>query len=443
MKAYTLALALACACGTAFADADAQPIADAPHNAEHDLLDALKNSQKLVFFNNDEKQASQDSVRALMDKFYVDQYKHFQDPEAPYFLLMSRDATLAMGIGGAVRMRGYYDFGGVVPYSGFMPYTIPVPANPEMRRRLDATPSGTALFFRIIGVNKTLGNFSAFIQGGFDGGSGREFKIKKSYVSINDWTIGYTVSSFCDLAANPPVIDAKGPNGQTNNTSVLLQWRHAFKKHWAMAASLQFPKSYISVDEVTTRQPNEWLPDAVAWGQYQWCGGAAHVRLSGLMRFMPYYNVSARRTHTVPGYGLQLSVVAPAGYNWTIYAEGVGGRGIESFLNDFAVAQLDLVPEASKPEKLYAPWCYGLTAGVKYNFRPNLFATVAASQARYMPRDPEPSVYRYGIYGVANLIWNMSPRLQLGGEFLIGQRKDCGGDSATAKRVNILFQFSF
>lgn len=434
-------IALACACG--MANAQESQTADAPHNAEQEQLDALKHSQKLVFFNNDENQASQDSVRALMDKFYVDQYRHFQDPEAPYFLLMSRDATLAMGIGGAVRMRGYYDFGGVVPYSGFIPYTIPVPANPEMRQRLDATPSGTALFFRIIGVNKALGNFSAFIQGGFDGGTGREFKIKKSYVTINDWTIGYTVSSFCDLAANPPVIDAKGPNGQTNNTAVLLQWRHQFKKRWSMAASLQFPKSYIAVDGVVTRQPSEWLPDVVAWGQCQWAGEAGHARLSGLMRFMPYYNVQTKTRHTVPGYGLQLSVVSPVGYNWTIYAEGVGGRGIESFINDFSVAQLDLVAAADDASKLYAPWCYGLTAGVKYNFRPNLFATVAASQARYLPKNPQPADYRYGIYGVANLIWNMSPRLQVGGEFLIGQRKNEGGESATAKRVNLLFQFSF
>lgn len=441
MKIFKTMIALVCACG--IANAQEQHTADVPHNADQEHLDALKHSQKLVFFNNEEKQASQDSVRALMDKFYVDQYKHFQDPEAPYFLMMSRDATLAMGIGGAVRMRGYYDFDGAVPLSGFIPYTIPVPANPEMRRRLDATPSGTALFFRIIGINKALGDFSAFIQGSFDGGTGREFKIKKSYVTIREWTIGYTVSTFCDLAANPPVIDAQGPNGQVNNTSVLLQWRHGFKKHWAMAASLEFPKSYITVDGVRTRQPADWLPDVAAWGQWQWAGGAGHVRLSGLLRFMPYYNVEARKHHTLPGYGLQMSAVAPVDYSWTLYAEGVGGRGIESYINDFMVTQLDLVPSADDATKLYAPWCYGLTAGVKYNIRHNLFCSVAGSQARYLPRTTQPTDYRYGLYGVANVIWNMSARLQVGGEFLIGMRKNAGGESASCKRVNMLFQFSF
>ncbi|MDE6693207.1 MAG: hypothetical protein K2K05_07455, partial [Muribaculaceae bacterium] len=169
-----------------------------PAYAERQHIEDLKHSQRLVFYGDDSVKVRQDSIRSLIDRFYVDQYRHFQDPEAPYFLLLSKDATLAMGIGGAVRMRGFLDFDGSVPYSGFIPYTMPVPENPAMRRRLDATPSGTALFFRIIGINKTLGNFSAFIQGSFDGGTGREFKIKKSYVTINEVTIGYTTSSFSD-----------------------------------------------------------------------------------------------------------------------------------------------------------------------------------------------------------------------------------------------------
>ncbi len=304
------------------------PTADAQH------IEDIKTSQKVVFFGGEENTVSSDSIRALMDKFYVDQYKHFQDPEAPYFLMLSRDATLAMGIGGAVRMRGWFDFDGAVPYNGFIPYTIPVPANPMQRRRLDATPSGTALFFRIIGVNKALGNFSAFIQGSFDGGTGREFKIKKSYATINDWTIGYTISTFSDIEANPPVIDAQGPNGQVNNTSVLLQWRKQVSKKFTVAASVEFPESHILSDGENTAELSDWCPDLVAFGQYQWMEGRGHVRLSGLLRNVPYRNLIAQKSTSVIGFGGQVSCIVPIGYNWTIFGEGVGGKGCENYINE-------------------------------------------------------------------------------------------------------------
>lgn len=413
-------------------------------NAEQQHIEDLKKGQKVVFFGNDTLSERSDSIRRMIDKFYVDQYRHFQDPESPYFLMMSRDAALAMGIGGAVRMRGWYDFDGSVPYSGFIPYTIPAPNNPALQRRLDATPSGTALFFRIIGVNKALGNFSAYIQGSFDGGTGREFKIKKSYVTINDWTIGYTTSSFSDIAANPPVIDAQGPNGQVNNTSVLVQWRHQIRDKWWLAASVEFPASNITTDGVNTDRLKDWFPDIVAYGQYDWARGTGHVRLSGLLRVMPYRNLVLARNSNRIGYGAQLSTIVPIGYNCTLYAEGVGGCGCETYINDFMVDALDLMPDADKPGDMYAPWCYGLTFGAKYSFTPTLFATVSGSEARLYPRaGTTGSAYKYGLYGVANIIWNMSPRLQVGVEYLIGQRKNLDGETGHAMRVNMMFQFSF
>ena len=66
--------------------------------------DALVNDHKIVFFGGGQDPET-DSIRNLIENFYYDQFRSFQDPEAPYFLFMSRDSQLAMGIGGLVRMR--------------------------------------------------------------------------------------------------------------------------------------------------------------------------------------------------------------------------------------------------------------------------------------------------------------------------------------------------
>lgn len=62
---------------------------------------------------------AKDSVEKMLNMFYVNQFRHFQDPRAPYFMFMSKSNNLAMGIGGVVRIRGYYDWNGSIPISVF------------------------------------------------------------------------------------------------------------------------------------------------------------------------------------------------------------------------------------------------------------------------------------------------------------------------------------
>ena len=83
-------------------------------------LDSLIANHKLIFFGDGENPHA-DSVRSLITNFYYDQFRHFQDPAAPYFLFMSKNSDLAMGIGGVVRMRGWCDWGGSVNSSAFAP----------------------------------------------------------------------------------------------------------------------------------------------------------------------------------------------------------------------------------------------------------------------------------------------------------------------------------
>lgn len=134
-------------------------------------IDSLTRSHKMVNLDGDhnspEFKAYVDSIRQRISEFYYDQFRHFSDPAAPYFLFLSKDAQLAMGIGGCVRMRGYYDWGGAIPASGFAPYLIPMQPDPTNMRQFGTTPAGTTLFFRIIGRNKALGSYQLYIEAEF------------------------------------------------------------------------------------------------------------------------------------------------------------------------------------------------------------------------------------------------------------------------------------
>ncbi|MDE7421767.1 MAG: hypothetical protein K2N35_16375, partial [Muribaculaceae bacterium] len=176
--------------------------------------EALLNDHKIIYIDGKPATATQqhqDSIRTLIENYFYDQFRSFSDPAAPYFLFMSRDTDLAMGIGGCVRIRGWYDIDNAIPANSFTPYLIPMVKDPANNSKLGATPSGSTLFFRVIGRNKTFGNYQLYIEANFNGYGGTDFHLKKAYAQLNNVTLGYPSSKFSDPAALPPTVDANGP----------------------------------------------------------------------------------------------------------------------------------------------------------------------------------------------------------------------------------------
>lgn len=411
-----------------------------------DHIDSLVSSHKII--NIDGTPAVSpgytDSVKSVIEDFYYDQFRHFQDPDAPYFLFMSKDAQLAMGIGGCVRMRGYFDWGGAIPASGFAPYLIEMKPDPVHDRHFGTSPAGTSLYFRVIGRNKTLGNYQLYIEANFNGYETRDFHLKKAYAVINDFTIGYAGSTFSDPAAVPATVDAQGPNNKISPTRVLVRWMPAFRNHWVAAISAETPSSQAATDDVYTASTDNWMPDWAAFLQYQWSRGE-HVRLSGVIRTLGYRDLVAARNRDLAGWGVMLSSVAhPLLPQLTTYVSASYGHGYAGLGGDLQIGNYDLVADASQAGRMYAPALYGWNVGVQYNFTHALFATVTASHSRFLPKGSvAPDEYRSGQFYAVNVFWNLTPRMQVGAEVDLGRRKDFSGEARWARRACAMAQFSF
>lgn len=412
------------------------------------FIDTIASSNKLIFIDGkpadcDELRQYTDSVRRKIAAFYYDQFRHFMDPGAPYFLFLSKDSKLAMGLGGAVRMRAYYDWGGAIPAKGFVPALIPIPANPTDMRHFGSTPAGTCLFFRVFGQNKTLGEYQLYIEANFSGYQSRDFKLKNAYAIINDFTVGYTSSTFSDPAAVPPTVDAQGPTNKITPTSVLVRYMPVFKNKWVFAVSAETPETQIGAYDNNTQAVSNWLPDLAAFVQYQW-GADQHVRLAGILRTLSYRNVLQEKNHNKLGRALQLSVVAHPHQALTTYATASYGHGYASLCGDLMIGANDLVADPERPGILYAPASYGWCLGLKYNFTPMLFASISASQTRFLPKhNISPDAYKYGIASAVNVFWNMTPRMQLGLEYDFGYRRNFNGAHRSAQRMGAMCMFMF
>lgn len=384
-----------------------------------------------------------DSLRAEISVFYYDQFRHFQDPGAPYFLFMSKDSKLAMGIGGAVRMRAYYDWGGAMPASGFVPYLIPMHPDPADMRHIGTSPSGTCLFFRVLGRNKTLGNYQLYIEGNFNGYEGRDLKLKMAYAIVNDFTVGYAPSTFSDPAALPPTVDAQGPNNKITPTSVLVRYMPVIKNRWVLAASVEAPEPLIGADNSLTKKCRSYMPDFAAFAQYQWAPNQ-HIRLAGIVRTLTYRDLVAEKTRDAVGWGLQLSSMANPCPELTTFVTANYGAGHSGLGGDLLIGTYDLVPNPEAPGKLYAPRSMGWCLGLKYNIKPELFVSVTASQSRYLPsRAIAPDEYKYGLFGCVNVFWNLTPRIMVAAELDLGKRQNFSGEHRYARRASALCMFSF
>lgn len=414
-------------------------------NAQEYKVHRMQEENKVMYVGSTEKaDIANDSIRYLITKFYVEQFRSFSDPLAPYFLMMSRDGKLAMGIGGSVRMRAWYDFDGSMPVNGFIPYMIPVPKDPAQNRRLGGTPGGSALFFRVIGRNPTLGDIIGYIQCDFSGDRNVTFTLKKAYAQINDWTVGYASTTFSDPGADVPTIDGAGQNGRLSRSAMLIRWMHGFRNHWQVAASVELPQSNIRADGTTTEKIHDWLPDVAAFVEYGWPHGS-HVRLSAMVRSLPYRDLVTMTNRNIAGWGVQLSTVVWPSPQLALYGTVNTGKGYHSYMGDLAIGAYDLVQgNNTVPGRMYAPRALGVNTGCRYNFNHNFYSCLALGMARYYTKhDPAPDEYKSGLYGAVNFFWEPTTRLQFGIEYLAGRRNNVNGQHGSANRVDALFQFAF
>lgn len=443
-KTTRRAFALLIAGGALAANAQTNPAdTTAGKDLERIRIENMKQATHVITAGGDE--SVKDSIYNMLNRFYYDQFRHFQDPRAPYFMFMSKSGNLALGVGGLIRMRGYFDWNGIVPASGFSPYLIPTVKDPAQTKDLFATPAGTALFFTLIGHSELLGDYMGYIETGFSGYNNRDLKLKKAYIQAGDWTAGYTTTTFEDTKAEPSTIDGSGPNGVNSRTNVLLRYMHTFKGgHWTVAGSFEFPSSSISADGTTTKACPDYVPDIATFGQYQWDGGASHVRLSGLARVLSYRDLLQEKNHNIFGWAVQLSAVVKVLPQFRLYGITSVGQGHESYTTDLSIGSFDLVAKPGQPGRLYAPTAVGYVAGATYHFRPNLFSNVAFSEQRYYPREnPGNDQYKYGLYGAFNLFWDITPRFEVGAEYLIGKRMNFDGSHGNANRVTAMMMVSF
>lgn len=388
---------------------------------------------------------TQNNSYEVMKAMYEANGLHFQDPRAPRFLFLDRKGRVALGIGGYVKATLSYDFGGISANPDFVTSAIPVPPQPYERSQFQMDASTSRLFFKLVGRNTEVGDFTIYLESDFRGTAAGYYgmRLRQAYVQLWRFRAGLAWSTFADVSAIPPTIDFQGPSGTVIARNTMIQYIQPLGKQWEMAMAVEMPSATYTTQPVYNKAINQRIPDIPSYTQFEWNNGKSHIRLSNLLRFLSYRNLVAEQNKVVFCWATQLSGVITASPHFTFYFQGAYGNGYASYLNDIGGMGYDLIPGEHNGEMI-APYALGVVGGLQYTLNQKLFFSAAYSQCRLFDKPTLPSsAYHYGQYVVVNAFYTPFNNCQIGIEYLYGSLHNYDKTHGDAHRINAMIQYNF
>lgn len=424
----TLAAAIIAGCSAAYAAEPARP-------------DTVDIPERVIAVSGDPQKAGD-----LVTILYNRQELHFADPSAPRFLFIDRNGKVAFGVGGYVKGTVQYDYNGAIDDGpNFVSADIPVPGNPAQREQFYANANHSTIFLQMLGKTDRFNTYEMFIQTNFTGGGhkGYDLKLKQAFLRLGYVTAGLTNSTFVDGAAATPVVDDQSPAGEIGAKNILLQYKPNITDHVKAAISIEMPSAHYRTGD-KAQAINQRCPDIPAFVQYSWADGDAHVRLSGLLRQLSYRNLVTASNHFATGWAVQLSGTAAVIDPLRLYFQGAIGNGYGNYVNDLGQVGADLIPDPSSPGRLRAPRMSNFEAGLRYDFTPKIFTTVAYSQAQlHQSGNLGGDTYHRGQYLSVALAYDIVSDFRIGISYLHGRRTNFNGEHGVANRIEGMVKLSF
>lgn len=361
----------------------------------------------------------------------------------PSFIITDKNNRASFAMGGFVKFRTAYDFNSEVQNLDFVTYDIPMQQTPQNRQRFLMDASTSRLYFKTVINSTSVGPIEVYIETDFRG-AGNNLRLREAYISVGGFLAGQTVTTFCDLAAAPNTIDFEGPNAYTYNRNLMVRYSKTFNQHWSMAIAAEFPNIQATTGPDAEVIPQR-MPDIPAYVQYAWNQSQSHVRLSAIVRGLNYFDKIKDKTTSATGFGVSLSGAVKACSFISITGQALYGKGLTPYIADLNTAPLDLIPDPHKPGKLIAPPVMSWLLGAQMNFTKKLTMNLGYSQVHVWNSYGffQPQEYKLSQYIVSNMFYKFNPAIQVGIEYLYGNRTNQNNAFEKAHRVQAMVQLNF
>ena len=365
------------------------------------------------------------------------------DNGLPRFALVGKNNEFYLGIGGQFLGEGVFTWGDAMPSATLFTPSSLTPSTPGNGGNTQFAWQSSSIYLNFVAMPGSDNQIGVFFKGNFMGNNS-SFNCFHFYAKYRGLTAGYTNSLFTDGAAEPMTIDFEGPNGYPFITLFTAYWEQNFTKNFSGAVGIDAPSASMTTGN-STAAVNQRIPAIPLYLQYAWNDGAAHVRLSGLIRPLQYRNMTEGANKTEVGGGVQLSGMTKVAGNLSANFNAAYGRGIGTYLQDDNGLGMDAVA-TSEAGHMKTVKTFGVTGGLSYAFSSKVSTNLTYSHlVNSLPDNAVVSKdqYRYGDYVAANVIYNINKFVSAGIEYDYGHRKDFNGEGLHANRLQCQLAVTF
>lgn len=370
------------------------------------------------------------------------------------FTLVGKDSKFYLGMGANVKMVGDFDWGSPITNPNiFAPKDIPMSPDAANKSQTLFSVGQSNIYWNFVALPGTKNQVGLFFDVIFLGTTSKPvIEIHHLYMKYRGFTAGYVVSTFTDLKAEPYSIDFGGPASVALVRHPNIYYTAKFGKHkeWSAQLGIDMPNMASFTNTIHTKEINQRMPDIPFFIQRSWADNKGWLRASAILRYLQYEggntggDILLKREGKV-GWGVKLSGKTPICGGLSVNYQGVYGKGIASYIQDFSGEHLDLVPIANQ-NHLEAVPVWGAFGSVRYDFGKCAFINFTYSQVRSYAKDFDRSawgdLYKYGQYLTGNLIFNISSFAQFGVEYLWGRRMNYSGVQAHDNRLMLMLNVS-
>ena len=380
---------------------------------------------------------------------------------APHFAIVGYQGKFYFSTGVRMRFTTSLDWGNPIENPQGMSIADLKPAADGYRSLLQMAAGTSKLYFNIIGFPHSEHQVGLFVSLGLDADGNNTYRVSTSqaYMRYRNLQCGYFSSLYDDPGADPYTIDAEGPCASGAHKNVGINYQKALTSKISTGMGLEMPKvkytqcvpSSFTLEQVEALVKNDfqYVPDVPAYIHFA-TGKNSHLRLSGVLRHINYYNLEQSANRRTFGWGLKLTGTCDIGH-LTLCCMAQGGQAIAHYFAGFNGDNLDLVPDGNALNgDLVATKTAGFIASAQYNYTPHFFSTlIYSNMSNITPAysceatEAHSNQIRMGQYASGNLIWRISDLFSAGVEYALIASTTEGGTTLYNNRIYGMFMMTF
>ena len=303
------------------------------------------------------------------------------------------------------------------------------------------------------GELKTVFEFELFGTG-VDAGQ-TTFRLRHAYGELGQFGAGQYWTVFGDTDAYPNSLEYWGPNGLVWFRNVQVRWM-PLKGRNSVTVALERPGASGDQGVYADRIELKGIRPKLAWpdlaGNVRFDRDWGHIQFAGLVRSIRWVDTNDDQFDfggSAVGWGTSVSSHLNFHKNDVGRVQFTYGEGIENYMND---APVDIgvrnnlaAGDPRKPIKGVALPVFGMSAFLDHTWNKRFTTAVGYSMLNISNSDAQaPSAFHQGHYGLANLLYNPTERVMVGGEFQWGRRVNFSdGFSVNDYRTQFSFKYNF